>query len=229
MNAYIIGFVVPLVIFLFKNAKSRKRRGLPADVAGDPGFAVRNHRITSPMTSAWEGVTTLAELFERACREHHERLLLGTRELISREIETSSDGRSFEKLHLGEYKWITYGTVFESVSSFSSGLAKIGHVREERAAIFAETREEWFIALQVFVFMLLTKPVSVFFLQFLNFECRWKRIIFFLTFCSCFVQACFRRNVTVVTIYASLGEEALCHSLNEVCVIKNSEMLCEKN
>lgn len=29
-------------------------------------------------------------------------------------------------------------------------------------------------------------------------------------------QACFRRNVTVVTIYASLGEEALCHSLNEV-------------
>ncbi|KAK2443842.1 Long chain acyl-CoA synthetase 9, chloroplastic [Trifolium repens] len=175
MNAYIIGFVVPLVIFLFKNAKSRKRRGLPADVAGDPGFAVRNHRVTSPMTSAWEGVTTLAELFERACREHHERLLLGTRELISREIETSSDGRSFEKLHLGEYKWITYGTVFESVSSFASGLAKIGHVREERAAIFAETREEWFIAL----------------------------------------QACFRRNVTVVTIYASLGEEALCHSLNE--------------
>lgn len=29
-------------------------------------------------------------------------------------------------------------------------------------------------------------------------------------------QGCFRRNVTVVTIYASLGEEALCHSLNEV-------------
>jgi hypothetical protein len=31
-------------------------------------------------------------------------------------------------------------------------------------------------------------------------------------------QGCFRRNVTVVTIYASLGEEALCHSLNEVCL-----------
>lgn len=29
-------------------------------------------------------------------------------------------------------------------------------------------------------------------------------------------QACFRRNLTVVTIYASLGEEALVHSLNEV-------------
>ncbi|KAJ0707828.1 putative long-chain-fatty-acid--CoA ligase [Helianthus annuus] len=29
------------------------------------------------------------------------------------------------------------------------------------------------------------------------------------------LQACFRQNVTVVTMYASLGEEAICHSLNE--------------
>ena len=35
-------------------------------------------------------------------------------------------------------------------------------------------------------------------------------------FCLWCLQACFRRNVTVVTIYASLGEEALVHSLNEV-------------
>lgn len=155
MNAYVVGFVVPLIVLLFRNSNNRKkRRGLPADVGGEPGFAVRNHRFTSAVSSAWEGVTTLAELFERACREHGERVLLGTRELISREIKTSRDGRTFEKLHLGEYRWLTYGTVFESVSCFASGLAMLGHVREERAAIFAETREEWFIALQVFVFML---------------------------------------------------------------------------
>lgn len=29
-------------------------------------------------------------------------------------------------------------------------------------------------------------------------------------------QGCFRQNVTVVTIYSSLGEDALIHSLNEV-------------
>lgn len=40
---------------------------------------------------------------------------------------------------------------------------------------------------------------------------------FYFLLCFLFLQACFRRNVTVVTIYASLGEEALCHSLNEVC------------
>ncbi|KAJ1388110.1 AMP-dependent synthetase/ligase [Sesbania bispinosa] len=175
MNAYIAGLMVPLLVLLLRNSKSRKRRGLPADVGGDPGFAVRNHRFGSTLSSAWEGVSTLAELFERACKEHGERLLLGTRVLIEREIETAHDGRTFEKLHLGEYQWLTYGKVFESVSCFSSGLARLGHVRGERVAIFAETRKEWFIAL----------------------------------------QGCYRRNATVVTIYASLGEEALCHSLNE--------------
>ncbi|KAG2329930.1 hypothetical protein Bca52824_001110 [Brassica carinata] len=55
--------------------------------------------------------------------------------------------------------------------------SQIGHKSEERVAILADTREEWFIAL----------------------------------------QGCFMRNVTVVTIYSSLGEEALCHSLNEIC------------
>jgi len=154
MNAYIAGLIVPLVILLFRNSNNRKRRGLPADVGGEPGFAVRNHRVTSPLASLWEGVTTLAELFELTCNKNHDRLLLGTRELISREMEASSDGRKFEKLHLGEYQWVTYGKVFESVCSFASGLVKIGHVREERVAIYADTREEWFIALQVFVFMI---------------------------------------------------------------------------
>ncbi|GFS40099.1 long chain acyl-CoA synthetase 9 [Actinidia rufa] len=141
------GLLVPLVFtILLQNSRNRKKRGLPVDVGGEPGYAIRNNRFTSPVTTAWEG-----------------------------EIEKYEDGRSFEKLHLGEYEWSSYGQVFESVCNFASGLARLGHRREERAAIFADTREEWFIAL----------------------------------------QGCFRRNITVVTIYASLGEEALCHSLNE--------------
>ncbi|KAK7353181.1 hypothetical protein VNO80_18621 [Phaseolus coccineus] len=178
MNAYIFGIVVPLLVLLYRNRSSVKRRGLPADVGGERGLTLRNRHFSSPLSSAWEGVTTLAELFERACREHHARVLLGTRALIARETDTYPDGRTFEKLHLGDYQWLTYGRVFESVTSFASGLALLGHRREERVAIFAETRERWFIAL----------------------------------------QGCFRRNVTVVTIYSSLGEEALCHSLNETDV-----------
>ncbi|KAI9200682.1 hypothetical protein LWI28_011610 [Acer negundo] len=176
MSAYIIGALVPLVFtLLLRNSKNAKKRGLPVDVGGEPGYAIRNHRFSSPVSSSWEGISTLAELFEESCKQHREKCLLGTRKLISRENEVTEDGRSFEKLHLGEYEWLTYGKAFEAVCNFASGLAQLGHKKEERVAIFADTREEWFLAL----------------------------------------QGCFRRNVTVVTIYASLGEEALCHSLNE--------------
>ncbi|XP_041014783.1 long chain acyl-CoA synthetase 9, chloroplastic-like isoform X1 [Juglans microcarpa x Juglans regia] len=194
MSAYIVGVLVPLVVtLLLRNAKNSKKRGLLADVGGEPGYAIRNHRFTSPVQTAWEGISTLAELFEHSCEQYRDNYLLGTRELISREVEVTEDGRSFEKLHLGDYEWLTYGRAFEAVCNFASGLAQLGHRKEERAAIFADTREEWFIAL----------------------------------------QGCFRRNVTVVTIYASLGEEALCHSLNEtevttvICGCKELKKLIE--
>ncbi|CAA2992021.1 long chain acyl- synthetase 9, chloroplastic [Olea europaea subsp. europaea] len=176
MGPYFVGALIPLMVtLLIRNRKKGKKRGLLVDVGGETGYAIRNHRFTSPVETAWEGVTTLPELFEYSCNKHTNKKLLGTRKLISREMETSGDGRSFEKLHLGDYEWLSYGQVFESVCNFASGLVQLGHQRGERAAIFADTREEWLIAL----------------------------------------QGCFRRNVTVVTIYASLGEEALCHSFNE--------------
>ncbi|KAF8411775.1 hypothetical protein HHK36_004334 [Tetracentron sinense] len=184
MDAYIVGILVPIVFsLLFRNVKNGKKRGLPADVGGEPGFAIRNYRFTSPVETAWEGISTLADLFEQSCNQHRDKHLLGTRELISREKEVTEDGRSFEKLHLGGYEWLSYGETFEAVCSFASGLAQLGHKREERAAIFADTQAEWLIAL----------------------------------------QGCFRRNITVVTIYSSLGEEALCHSLNETEV---STVIC---
>lgn len=176
MNPYFAGILVPLACTLWiRNTRRAKRRGLPADVGGEPGYAIRNHRSLSPVETAWEGISTLAELFQYSCEQHRDKPLLGTRKFISKDMETAADGRSFEKLHLGEYEWLTYGKAFEAVCNFASGLAKLGHSSGERAAIFADTREEWLIAL----------------------------------------QGCFRRNITVVTMYASLGEEALCHSLNE--------------
>ncbi|KHG21710.1 Long chain acyl-CoA synthetase 9, chloroplastic -like protein [Gossypium arboreum] len=176
MTGYIVGALVPIVFtLLLRSSKKVKKRGVPVDVGGEPGYTIRNSRFPSPVETSWEGISTLAELFEQACKQHADKPLLGTRKLILREVEVTEDGRSFEKLHLGDYEWLTYGKTFETVCDFASGLVQLGHKREERVAIFADTSEEWFIAL----------------------------------------QACFRLNVTVVTIYASLGEEALCHSLNE--------------
>ena len=168
MSAYFVGLLVPLVFtLLFRNAKSGKKRGLPVDVGGEPGYAIRNRRFTSPVKSAWEGISTLAELFEQLCKQHRDKHLLGTRKLISRETEVTADGRSFEKVHLGDYEWLTYGKTFEVVCSFASGLAQLGHKREERAAIFADTREEWFIALQVLILNILLNKITSFFWFFL--------------------------------------------------------------
>ncbi|KAM7253428.1 hypothetical protein ACFE04_026046 [Oxalis oulophora] len=187
MNPYLPALLIPLLLsFILQNSKKTKKRGLPIHLGDEHAYAVRNYRCESPVKSVWEGVTTLAELFERSCKLFHSKCFLGTRKLIARDLETGDDGRSFEKLHLGDYEWLTYAAAFQAVCNFASGLVHLGHNKEERVAIFADTREEWFIAL----------------------------------------QGCFRRNVTVVTIYASLGEEALCHSLNETEV---TTVICGSN
>ncbi|KAJ0976889.1 hypothetical protein J5N97_012363 [Dioscorea zingiberensis] len=168
---------------LARKSKNGKKRGVRVEVGGEPDYAVRNCRFTSPVETFTEGVSTLAELFEHSCKIYSNNRLLGSRKLIAKETEVAKDGRSFDKLHLGNYEWLSYGEAFQVVCNFASGLVCLGHRNGERIAIFADTQAEWFIAL----------------------------------------QGCFRRNITVVTIYASLGEEALCHSLNETEV---STIIC---
>ncbi|KAL0289533.1 UNVERIFIED_CONTAM: Long chain acyl-CoA synthetase 8 [Sesamum radiatum] len=85
--------------------------------------------------------------------------------------------RNARSVQLVEEPWegaTTMAALFEQ-SCKRHSQQRIGHNVETRAAIFSETRAEWFIAL----------------------------------------QGCFRHNITVVTIYASLGEDALIHSINE--------------
>ncbi|OWM76800.1 hypothetical protein CDL15_Pgr021192 [Punica granatum] len=169
---------------MFMGKKKTKQRGVPVQVGGEPGYAVRNMRFSELIEVPWKGATTMASLFEQSCRKHSQQKFLGTRKLISKEFVTASDGRKFEKLHLGDYNWITYGETFDRACNFASGLVRLGHNVDSRAAIFSDSHAEWFIAL----------------------------------------QGCFRQNVTVVTIYASLGEDALVHSLNETQV---STLICE--
>lgn len=143
-------FLLPS-IFLVK--KRWKKRGVPVEVGGDPGYAVRNARVTELSQAPWKEATTVAALFEQSCRKHSQNKFLGTRKLISKEFVTSSDGRKFEKLHLGEYEWQTYGEVFDRACNFASGLVRFGHDVDTRAAIYAETCAEWFIAFQVILLL----------------------------------------------------------------------------
>lgn len=216
VGAAAIAVFVPVVIsMLLMGKKKAKQRGVPAEVGGEPGYGMRNARFSELVSVPWEGATTVAALFEQSCKAHPRDQFLGTRKVISKEFVTASDGRKFEKVHLGDYEWQTYGEVFDRASNFASGLVNLGHNIDTRAAIFSDTRAEWFIAFQVtfvcssaifssliLIPMLVLKSVSFSF------------------------QGCFRQNVTVVTIYSSLGEDALVHSLNEVRIYLLDGVLC---
>ncbi|KAG2633832.1 long chain acyl-CoA synthetase 8-like isoform X1 [Panicum virgatum] len=183
VGAVLLAIVIPLLLTSMFGKKTKKR-AVQADVGGEAGLAMRNSRFSSLVQVPWEGATTMAALFEMASKKYSRRRCLGTRKLINKEFVESSDGRKFEKLHLGEYQWDTYAEAFNRACNFASGLIKMGHKLDSHAAIFSDTRAEWIIA----------------------------------------AQGCFRQSLTVVTIYASLGEDALVHSLNETQV---STLICD--
>lgn len=181
--SFVMAIVIPILLSSMFSKKVKKR-AVQADVGGEAGLAMRNSRFSSLIQVPWEGATTMAALFEMASKKYTRHRCLGTRKLISSEFIEAADGRKFEKLHLGEYEWNSYAEAFNRACNFASGLIKMGHQLDSRAAIFSDTRAEWIIA----------------------------------------AQGCFRQNLTVVTIYASLGEDALVHSLNETQV---STLICD--
>lgn len=158
-GAFFIAIIIPtfLSILLMGNKKA-KQRGVPVQVGGESGLAMRNAKSARLVEVPWEGATTVATLFEPSCKKHSSYRCLGSRKLVSRDFVTASDGRKFEKLHLGEYQWESYGQVFDRTCNFASGLISLGHDVDTRAAIFAESRAEWLIAFQVFKLYTKTVP-----------------------------------------------------------------------
>lgn len=179
VGAVVVAIVIPILLStVLAGKKKLKQRGVPVQVGGEVGLAMRNARSVKLVEVPWEGATTMASLFEQSCKRSFQERFLGTRKVIGKDFVTASDGRKFEKLHLGDYHWETYGQAFNRACNFASGLVNLNHDVDTRVAIFSETRAEWLIAF----------------------------------------EGCFRQNITVVTIYASLGDDALMHSLNEAQV-----------
>lgn len=88
---------------------------------------------------------TVPAIFEFAAKKHGEASCMGTRELLKRE-RTEENGRKMEKLSLGEYIYMSYKEVHETVVKFSNGMRHLGLGEGDRVAMFAETRAEWYIA-----------------------------------------------------------------------------------
>lgn len=129
--------------------KSAKLYGVPVDIPG-PGVTYRNRRYLSLLETPYEGGNTVPALFNLSTQRHRNLPLLGTRRLIVREEEFNAHaGRAFEKVTLGDYEWETYGAAHERAVAVGSGLMALGHKKGEMLAIFAETRADWFVSLQV--------------------------------------------------------------------------------
>lgn len=159
--AAIVAMIVPVFLSFVFMGKKKVKRGVPVEVGGEAGYAVRNARMTELVQVPWTGATTMAALFEQCCKKYSRDQFLGTRKLIKRDFVTASDGRKFEKLHLGDYEWQNYGQVYHRVCNFASGLVNFGHNLDTRAAIFSDTQAEWQIALQVFDIILNLTPSSL--------------------------------------------------------------------
>uniref|UniRef100_A0A5S6R122 long-chain-fatty-acid--CoA ligase n=1 Tax=Trichuris muris TaxID=70415 RepID=A0A5S6R122_TRIMR len=92
------------------------------------------------------GVDTIDKAFDRSVKVNRNKPCMGTREVLSIEKEPQPDGRTFEKLNLGEYKWQSFDTVDRRVRHIGAGLLHIGHGVGKRIIIFAETQANWMIA-----------------------------------------------------------------------------------
>ncbi|XP_050444011.1 fatty acid CoA ligase Acsl3-like [Adelges cooleyi] len=122
-----------------------------------------------------EKIDTLYKVFHYAVAHYTDFSCLGTREILAEEDEVQTNGRTFKKYIMGDYKWMTFKELDIASDHFGNALISLGQQHKSNIAIFAETRAEWMIA----------------------------------------VQGCFKQNFTVVTLYATLGIDAISHGINE--------------
>ncbi|CDW57480.1 long chain fatty acid coenzyme A ligase 4 [Trichuris trichiura] len=127
-----------------QNSQRVKARPLKEDDPTSPYRSTSSFKQLS--TVRYVGVDTIDKAFDRSVKVYRNKPCLGTREVLSVEREPQPDGRTFEKLNLGDYKWQSYDTVDRRVRHIGAGLLHVGHGVNRRLIIFAETQANWLIA-----------------------------------------------------------------------------------
>ncbi|KAI1725442.1 AMP-binding enzyme domain-containing protein [Ditylenchus destructor] len=126
-------------------------------------------------TDLFDGCDTLGKIWDEAAKRHSDIYCMGTRQVINVFEERQKNGRTFQKLVLGEYEWLDYTEVDEMISEVCKGLQTIGIKKGQHIAIYAETRVEWIVS----------------------------------------AIACFKCGFPVVTVYPTLGDEAVAFAMKE--------------
>jgi len=150
---------------------------------------LRHHTMVGetmvPTTMSKTGASTVWEMVDGAFKTYGASNAVGKRELLSRDMVPSPDGKKkFEKLTFeSKYTWFSYEQFGQRVARLASSFANdFGMKKGDRVLIFAETQLDWITTM----------------------------------------LACFRQSATIVTAYATLGEEGVTTSLNQtnasICV-----------
>jgi long-chain acyl-CoA synthetase len=156
-------------------------------------------------TSPFPGCNSLDELFERAVHLNSERDCLGVRELLSEDDELQPNGKLFRKAVFGNYHWQSYHEINERVFNMGSGLSVLAP-RDRKSSISAGEPS------------LFTSNAPTNVCIFAETRAEWIISVF----------ACFKANFPVVTLYATLGEDAVVHAIAETecsIVVTSSELL----
>lgn len=115
---------------------------------------------------------------------------------------------------MGDYKWTTYSETDAIAANFGKGLVALGQERYKNIVIFGETRAQWLIAAQACFkqnFCGTWVECAASELDFdlaVRSDTRLQNILVIGTIISLIL-------FSVVTIYATLGEEAVAHGINE--------------
>lgn len=70
---------------------------------------------------------------------------MGTRQVERVFEERQSNGRTFQKLILGEYEWLDYLDINGLISNVLNGMLSLNIKKGQHVVIYSETRMEWMV------------------------------------------------------------------------------------
>ena len=131
---------------MFSPRRSTSASAQPLGVVDERGVLWKASRVGSFASTPEPGVNTIWDAITTAAKRYPAKRACGWRSVLTREMEPA-DGKSFEKLTLGPYEWLTYSELYAQIEAFGSALvSKTGLKPGEPIVIYADTQKDWMIA-----------------------------------------------------------------------------------
>lgn len=121
---FIIGLILP---YKYEDCELPEKDAILSKLtdSSDPGSPYRSTLYPDLMTVDNPN-SNLYTKFASCVEKFADLKTMGVREINSIDDEVQSNGKTFKKYSMGEYKWSTQTKMFEKINNFSNGLLSIG-------------------------------------------------------------------------------------------------------